>query len=54
MGKYEPMKNAGKKIVFDDTPALRHKDRTRTKDAKRADLHREYTRHSKEGVRNVT
>lgn len=34
MAKYEPMKNASKKILFDDTPALKQKDRTRTKAAR--------------------
>jgi hypothetical protein len=52
MGKYEPMKNAGKKIIFDDTPAIKQKDRTRTKGAKQADLRREYTRMSKGVARN--
>ena len=48
MPKYEPMKNARKKVLFDDTPALKQKDRSRTKNAKDRTEADKYRRHSKE------
>lgn len=51
MPKYEPMRNADKKVLFDDTSALKQKDRSRTKNAKARTEADKYRKHSKEVVR---
>lgn len=42
------MKNANKKVLFDDTPALKQKDRSRTKIAKERTEADKYRKQSKE------